>query len=49
MSTLLQSALKQLVMIEGERNASLIHLSDNTKVLSSKTLGYFEVILSFEK
>lgn len=38
--------LKQIVKIEGNRNYSDIYLSDNTKLLSSKTLGYFEEILS---
>jgi len=38
--------LKHIVKIEGERNYSYIHLADNTKVLSSKTLGHFEDILS---
>jgi two-component system LytT family response regulator len=38
--------LKQIVIIEGNRNYSYIHLSDNTKILSSKTLGYFEEIFS---
>lgn len=38
--------LKNIVKIEGERNYSYIHLSDSKKVLSSKTLGYFEDILS---
>jgi two-component system LytT family response regulator len=38
--------LKQIVKIEGNRNYSDIYLSDNTKLLSSKALGYFEDILS---
>jgi two-component system LytT family response regulator len=38
--------LKRIVKIEGNRNYSDIYLSDNTKVLSSKTLGFFEEILS---
>jgi two-component system LytT family response regulator len=38
--------LKQIVLIEGNRNYSYIHLSDSTKILSSKTLGYFEEIFS---
>ena len=42
----LQLALKRIVKIEGDRNYSYIHLSNNTKVLSSKTLGYFEDILT---
>ncbi len=42
----LRLALKHIVKIEGDRNYSYIYLSDNTKELSSKTLGYFEEILS---
>ncbi len=42
----LRLLLKNIVKIEGERNYSYIHLSDHKKVLSSKTLGYFENILS---
>lgn len=42
----LKLVLKNIVRIEGERNYSYIYLSDNTKKLSSKTLGYFEEILS---
>ncbi len=42
----LRLALKHIVKIEGERNYSYIYLSDNTKELSSKTLGYFEDILA---
>jgi two-component system LytT family response regulator len=38
--------LKRIVKIEGNRNYSYLHLSDNTKLLSSKTLGFFEEILS---
>lgn len=38
--------LKNIVRIEGERNYSYIYLSNGTKKLSSKTLGYFEEILS---
>ncbi|MEH6765706.1 MAG: LytTR family DNA-binding domain-containing protein [Aequorivita antarctica] len=38
--------LKRIVKIEGNRNYSYIYLSDNTKLLSSKTLGFFEEILS---
>lgn len=38
--------LRNIVKIEGERNYSNIHLSNNKRVLSSKTLGYFEEILS---
>ncbi len=44
-SGILQLALKQIVRIEGERNYSHIHLSNGSKELSSKTLGYFEDIL----
>lgn len=44
----LRIALKQIVKIEGERNYSFIHVTNSTKVLSSKTLGYFEDIL-FDK
>ncbi len=39
-------ALKSIVRIEGERNYSYLFLSDDKKILSSKTLGYFEEILS---
>jgi len=42
----LSLALRQIVKIEGERNYSYIHLSDKTKELSSKSLGYFEDILA---
>lgn len=42
---LLRLALKEIVKIESERNYSFIHLFNQTKVLSSKTLGYFEEIL----
>ncbi len=38
--------LKQIVRIEGERNYSFIHLANGKKQLSSKTLGYFDEILS---
>ncbi|MFK5855449.1 MAG: response regulator [Bacteroidota bacterium] len=43
---LLRLALKRITKIESDRNYSYIHLSNNTKVLSSKTLGYFEDILT---
>lgn len=42
----LQLVLKQIIKIESDRNYSYIHLSNNTKELSSKTLGYFEEILA---
>ena len=42
----LRLPLKNIVSIEGERNYSYIHLANNTKKLSSKTLGHFEEILS---
>jgi two-component system LytT family response regulator len=42
----LRIALKRIIKIEGDRNYSLIHLSDGLTELSSKTLGYFEEILS---
>lgn len=42
----LELVLKQIVKIESDRNYSYIHLSNQTKELSSKTLGYFEDILS---
>jgi two-component system LytT family response regulator len=42
----LNLALKNIVRIEGERNYSYIFLKNNTKKLSSKTLGYFEELLS---
>ena len=38
--------LKQIIRIEGERNYSYIFLSNGKKQLSSKTLGYFDEILS---
>jgi len=41
----LRLALKRITKIESDRNYSYIHLSNNTKELSSKTLGYFEEIL----
>ena len=41
----LRLPLKNIVRIEGERNYSYIHLSDQSKKLTSKTLGYFEDIL----
>ena len=43
---ILQLVLKRILRIESDRNYSYIHLSDHTKVLSSKTLSYFEEILS---
>lgn len=42
----LQLALKHITRIESDRNYSYIHLFNNTKELSSKTLGYFEEILA---
>ncbi len=42
----LRITLKNIVRIEGDRNYSIIYLKNNTKKLSSKTLGYFEEILS---
>lgn len=42
---MLNFSLKQIIKIEGDRNYSLIHLSDNSKELVSKTLAYFEEIL----
>lgn len=42
----LRLALKRITKIESDRNYSYIHLSNNTKELSSKTLGYFEEILA---
>ncbi len=42
----LRIALKQIVKIEGDRNYSYLHLVDQTKELSSKTLGYFEELLA---
>jgi len=42
----LQLALKNITKIESDRNYSYIHLFNNTKELSSKTLGYFEDILA---
>lgn len=42
----LKLVLKNIVRIEGERNYSYIYMSDNTKKLSSKTLGHFEEILA---
>jgi two-component system LytT family response regulator len=38
--------LKKIVHMEGERNYSYIYLADGSKVLSSKTLGYFDELLS---
>jgi two-component system LytT family response regulator len=42
----LNLVLKNIIRIEGERNYSYIFLKNNTKKLSSKTLGYFEELLS---
>jgi two-component system LytT family response regulator len=42
----LRILLKKIVHMEGERNYSYIYLSDGSKVLSSKTLGYFDELLS---
>ena len=42
----LKIPLKQIVKIEGDRNYSYIHLTNNNKELSSKTLGFFEEVLS---
>lgn len=42
----LSMALKQIRMIEGERNYSFIHLLDDSRELSSKTLAYFESVLA---
>lgn len=42
----LNLVLKDIIRIEGERNYSYIFLKNNTKKLSSKTLGYFEELLS---
>jgi two-component system LytT family response regulator len=42
----LNLALKNIIRIEGERNYSYIFLKNKTKKLSSKTLGYFEELLS---
>ncbi|MFT5667809.1 MAG: two-component system LytT family response regulator [Vicingaceae bacterium] len=39
-------ALKDILYMEGDRNYSLIHQKNGTKELSSKTLGYFEELLS---
>jgi two-component system LytT family response regulator len=41
----LQIALKKIVKIQGDRNYSNIYLSDRSKELSSKSLGYFEDVL----
>lgn len=38
--------LKDIIKIEGERNYSYIHLANKSKKLSSKTLAWFEDILS---
>lgn len=37
--------IEQITHLEGERNYSYIHLSNGTKVLSSKNLAYFENML----
>lgn len=42
---MLRLPLKQIVKIEGNRNYSNIWLVDNTKIVSAKTLSYFEDIL----
>jgi two-component system LytT family response regulator len=42
----LKIPLRQISHIEGDRNYSYIHLSNGRNELSSKTLGYFEEILS---
>jgi len=42
----LKLVLKSIIRIEGDRNYSYIYLSNKSKKLSSKTLGYFEEILS---
>jgi|TARA_B110000967_G_C18788039_1_gene511830 two-component system LytT family response regulator len=42
---MLRLPLKQIVKIEGDRNYSNIWLVDNTKIVSAKTLSYFEDIL----
>ena len=42
---MLRLPLKQITHIEGERNYSLIHLSNGLRELSSKNLAYFEDIL----
>ena len=41
----LNIALKQIVKLKGDRNYTYIYLTNKTKKLSSKTLGYFEEIL----
>lgn len=41
----LRIMLKRIVRMEGERNYSFIYFTDGSKVLSSKTLGYFEELL----
>ena len=43
---IIRFTLKDILKIEGERNYSFIYLSNGNKELSSKTLGYFENILS---
>ena len=42
----LRIALKDIIKLEGDSNYSYIHLKNKTKKLCSKTLGYFEEILS---
>jgi len=42
---MLRLPLKQILKIEGNRNYSNIWLVDNTKIVSAKTLSYFEDIL----
>lgn len=42
----LRMSLKDIRRIEGERNYSYIHLSNNKRKLTSKTLGEFEDLLS---
>lgn len=42
----LKMVLADILMIEGERNYSTIHLEGGKTRLSSKTLGYFEEILA---
>ena len=42
---MLRLPLKQIIKIEGNRNYSNIWLVDNTKIVSAKTLSYFEDIL----
>ena len=42
----IKMALRDIVMIEGNRNYSTFYLSTNKTKISSKTLGHFEEILS---